>query len=226
MTKWLVVSGLILLGFSACDGTFSLALNGAGDTVPSEFRAGEIDASPGTASALEKIGLPIEYPALSQVREASSEIGGEVVIREPVIAIASHRPTSQIRIPGLELVMSAPVGTTVQPGFGNTFLVAGEGLSLTIKPPSRFNPVTLDAALEDVSLYGPSNLEEELFDDGWSIAFRTRGRLGENHVLHVRRTVSDRDVWCETTSPTRGGLEAALTACLSLAPEEAEVAIQ
>lgn len=122
-----------------------------------------------------------------------------------------------VAIPALGLKVEAPAGTKVSTLAGRQML-KGPGLGAVIQLAGATKPGDLAAAKKEAANLTPQNPAEEALADGFVYTFENTGSMGTNYWVMVRRTIGDKQIWCESTALSAEARNSALEACKSLRP--------
>ena len=122
-----------------------------------------------------------------------------------------------ISIPALGLKVEAPAGSKVSTLAGRQML-KGPGLGAVVQLAGSTKPGDLAAAKKEAANLTPQNAAEEALADGFVYTFENKGSMGTNYWVMVRRTIGDKQIWCESTALSADAQKAALEACKSLRP--------
>lgn len=112
-----------------------------------------------------------------------------------------------LEIPGETLVSDAIMG--------DGQMINGSAVgAMQVEVPKE--PLTLEAAKEDASMYSPQNLKEEKLADGWALTFQNKGSMGTNHWVTVNRTLDGKNYKCWYMGPEASQAANVLAACKTL----------
>ena len=150
--------------------------------------------------------------ACSKDKDGASEGTKAAKGAEPAAAAAKAGP---LALAEFGLTIDAPAGTETSK-LGDSVMLQGPGLVVTVDVAGEFSPKTLAEEVEESDMYTPKNIVKAEVEGGWDMTFENTGGAGTNYWVKVRRTIDGKSYNCSTTSSSTEQQAAALAACKTL----------
>lgn len=158
---------------------------------------------------------------LSACSKKESPAGGETgAAKAPATAKAPAAAPASVKLGKLPLHADLPPGATVSDGItpDSVMIMGGAVGAMSVGIPGSTDPVTLEAAKEEIKMLTPANVKAETLADGWLLTFDNKGSLGANFMVRSVRKIAGKEYSCETTASAASQQAAVAAACKSLRP--------